>query len=150
MQIHIGITRMSSNVHWLQIAEPNLEAFKEELDSSSNIKSVRRLDALNFDPMERMVILYKRLEEQEQHWGNVQMGLVTYIGADGEEKPVRYSSVAHIGVLNQMQKISADLLRYKYGRVPEGMNFDDAAIAPFYVMLEQGGDDGSDSSPTAG
>ena len=137
-------------VSWLQIAEPDLTDFATEQDAESNIKSVKRLNGLGFDPIERSVKLYARLEAEEKRWCELRDGDRELMDGEGNIiKRGRYSSIAHTGVLTQMAKINADLTRYMYGRVPEGMNFDNTNMAPFIIQLEEGGDDGQTTSPIA-
>jgi len=85
--------------------------------------STSRLDQLGFDPMENMVHLYRRLEEEDRFWQEIRRrGKVTFmdtVPTGIKQKTIRYSALAHMSVFNNMEKINNSLLRYKYARVPE-------------------------------
>lgn len=87
-------------------------------------RSVKKLEELQYDPLEDMVGLARRisaeLDRQEQRREGTLVEL-TYNG-----KPRYYNEANHIALLGQAQKTVAELMRYKYGRVPEGA----AAIPP--------------------
>jgi hypothetical protein len=79
--------------------------------------SKKKLDQLGFDPMEKLVAVYNRLEREDKYYTAIReadevIDLKT-------KKKRRYSSVAHTNVLSQMRDIGSDLLRYKYARVSE-------------------------------
>jgi len=65
--------------------------------------SVKKLEELGFDPIEKMTELYEEVKEKIAI----------------EEAKKRPSVVAINGMLSTLQKISADLMRYGYGRTPE-------------------------------
>ena len=101
-------------------------------------RSQRRLATLGFDPIEKLVNLYKTLEEEHNYYvnlreANVQINEMTASGKI--KKTHRYSGVAHAAVLSNMEKVSNDLMRYAYGRVPEGMTSLDKPVGAMIVQL---------------
>ena len=49
----------------------------------------------------------------------IRTGEFVTLNADGNSRVIKYSGVAHAAILAQLQKVCSDLMRYKYGRVPE-------------------------------
>ena len=103
-------------------------------------KSKVRLAQLGFDPIERLVLLYKKLESEDEYWSKVrEASLVKELDSEGNVKKVhRYSGMAHSTVLTQMAKISNDLLRYGYGRVPENLPSSGGESTPLVINLDSG------------
>ena len=81
--------------------------------------SKRKLEELGHDPIERLVALHKHLISEEEKHRLMRDGLYTVIGKDGKEYRARYSPVAHVAVLSQIEKVNNDLIRYRYARIPE-------------------------------
>ena len=100
-------------------------------------RSRKRLEELNFDPIEKLVRLYEELQTEEQYWRNLRnVSSVQVIGDDGKrKKTVRYSAMAHSTVWAQMEKVANDLLRYGYGRVPESLNINTPNASPLSIGL---------------
>lgn len=80
--------------------------------------AVVRLAQLGFDPLEELVKLYhnvsKEIEEMQV------LKTTPFICKNGDTR--RYSSMAHAQLLATQQKLSNDLMRYGYARVPETVN----------------------------
>lgn len=81
--------------------------------------SAKKLHELKFDPLEAMVKLYDKLLEEEKIYCTIRDGKRHMVTQDGKVRSVKYSAVSHASILSQLEKVAADLLRYKYGRVPE-------------------------------
>jgi hypothetical protein len=102
--------------------------------------SKRRLAQLDFDPIERLVNLYKELDEEIRYMRDLRdFKVPSHITAEGEElKPPRYSAVALAAILAQKEKVANDLLRYGYGRVPETVNINETQNSPLVIQLTDG------------
>jgi hypothetical protein len=101
-------------------------------------RSQARLKQLGFDPIERLVNLYARLEEEDEYWQTLkQYTSVAETSRTGKtiKKVHKYSGVAHSAVLAQMEKVANDLMRYCYGRVPETVNVNAVNTKPMIVNL---------------
>jgi len=85
------------------------------------MKGKNKLEQLGFDPMEKLVAVYNRLEREDIMLTKIRDADEVHMVKDGKKVgKKRYSSVAHTTVLGHMKDIGTDLLRYKYARVPEG------------------------------
>ena len=82
-------------------------------------ESARRLRDLNFDPLDAQVELFHKLKKEVEVFEKMRTGEFVTLNADGNSRVVKYSGVAHAQVLALLQKVAVDLMRYKYGRVPE-------------------------------
>lgn len=80
-------------------------------------RSVSRLKQLRFDPIEKLVGQYTRLEEEITHYKQIRAG--TRIELLGNGKPRTFSYEVLMKMEEQLQGIAKELLRYGYGRVPE-------------------------------
>jgi len=100
-------------------------------------RSRQRLAELKFDPIEKLVMLYKKLEEEDKWYVELRKATsVKVLGKDGKpQKTLRYSAVAHSTVLAQLEKIGNDLLRYGYGRVSETVNVNNQNPSPLLINL---------------
>ena len=65
--------------------------------------SVKKLEELGYDPIEEMIKLQDKIEDM----------------INAEKAKSRPSTVAIAQWINTQQKITADLMRYGYGRTPE-------------------------------
>jgi hypothetical protein len=105
-------------------------------------KSAERLRDLGFDPIERLVLLYNRLCAEDTFWCELRdSGSVTVylddLGEPIESKTIRYSSMSHIGVLSQIEKVSANLLSYGYAKVPNTILVEEKKRMPMVINLHK-------------
>jgi len=100
-------------------------------------RSQRRLETLGFDPIEKLVNLYRRLEEEDEWYCNLRMaGTVKQLDSDGNvKKTTRYSGVAHSTVHSNMARVGNDLMRYAYGRVPENVPGENKPLSAMRIKL---------------
>jgi len=112
-------------------------AFSGKKFIAGSKRSQRRLATLNFDPIQKLVKLYERLEQEDEYYCNLrQVGKVTELDKKGDvKKSHKYSGVAHATVFANMSKIGNDLLRYAYGRVPETLNLNTQPTRPMVIKL---------------
>lgn len=107
------------------MSEESTEVFKlpAEFIIKSN-QSAKKLEALKFDPIAKLVILHERISDQitNMMWGH-----------DGE--PKKYSQVAMASLLTIQSKISSDLLRYGYSRVSETTVVEQINARPMQIVL---------------
>jgi len=85
----------------------------------------KRLDALGFDPIQKMVDLHDEIE--------LELFVLTH-NPDGTPKS-RFSAQAQAGLIATKQKITSDLLRYGYSRVSESSTVEHRLPPPMKVTL---------------
>jgi hypothetical protein len=99
-------------------------------------KSVARLKDLKFDPMQRVVDNYKRLEGELAWWEGIRDGTIVSLLASGKERS--YSFDAHMRIFEQLNNVADRLMRYAYGRVPETQITENRGRVPFVINLSNG------------
>ena len=82
--------------------------------------SIAKLAELNFDPIEKLVAQYKRIEER----------IVAM-----ENGTRRYSAVAIQGLLSTQATIINNLMKYGYRAVPERKEIETTNIEPLKIVL---------------
>jgi hypothetical protein len=105
---------------------------------STKSESRNKLRKLQFDPIEKLVNLYEKLEAENEFYLQLRDRIgVTELDENGNElRKIRYSYVGHTAVLSQLEKVSSQLLRYRYARVPETVNIDSEHIPMLNITLE--------------
>jgi hypothetical protein len=83
-----------------------------------NKSAVIRLYELGFDPIEKLVELYREISKEIEELDRLK--LCPIMLKNGEVR--RYSSMTHAQLLTTQQKLINDLMRYGYARVPETVN----------------------------
>ena len=104
-------------------------------------KSERRLGELGFDPMQRRVDTYRRLEAELAWWEAIRdKTIVDVIGLkpNGDPKTRAYSFDAHMRIFEQLDRAADGLMRYAYGRVPETQIVENKQRVPFTINLTNG------------
>jgi hypothetical protein len=81
-----------------------------------------KLQQLHFDPIERLVATYIKLEEEIDRQEKLRSGEIKELMNNGRMRTYRQED--HLNLFDRLIKISEQLLRYRYGRVPEGDNQD--------------------------
>jgi len=95
--------------------------------------SITKLAELGFDPIEKLVEFHDRLDLDIYHLTHDE---------DGEPR-AKFSNLAYVGLLNLKQKIAADLLRFKYARVPAVSEVKNTGEVPITQIILDLGDDGA-------
>jgi hypothetical protein len=110
-------------------------AAKKQIAGSSH--SQRRLRDLGFDPIGKLVSVYEKLEREEAFQQHLkEASSIQELSKNGtKQKTHRYSGMAHAKILEQMNKVCVDLMRYMYGRVPETVNINQTSQQPMVVNL---------------
>jgi hypothetical protein len=80
--------------------------------------SAAKLQELHFDPIERLVHTYMKLEQEIVRYERLRSGELRELMPSGKVR--YYNEDSHMNVYDRLIKISEQLLRYRYGRVPEG------------------------------
>ena len=93
--------------------------------------SVKRLEELGFDPIEKLVNLYNDITTEINDL--VALKACPRVLPNGDIR--RYSSMAHASLLTTQQKLVNDLMRYGYARVPETLNIKPAELPPMVIGL---------------
>jgi len=88
------------------------------------LDSTRRMKELNFDPLDEQVELYRKMKDELLMFERMRRGELIRMASDGTEKIIHYSAVAHQTLYSSMQKLANDMMRYKYGRVPESIEME--------------------------
>ena len=115
-----------------------VKELKQLVDPSKNFRagSVRsqvRLEELGFDPIGELVMLYKQLQNEDKIMCAIRDGV--YIQLNDKANKIRYSYVAHMTLLGQLEKVASQLLRYGYGRVPETITVEDKTTESLIINM---------------
>lgn len=81
-------------------------------------RSVRKLNALEFDPIEKLVDVYRKLEVELQRHEDIRSGARIELNSKGNQRA--YDHHSHLQVFDRMIAAGKELLRYRYGKVPDG------------------------------
>ena len=90
-------------------------------------KAHEKLQRLGFDPIQKMVELHE----------NIEADLANLMYDEDGEIRKNYSQVAYAQMMSIKQKVVADLLRFGYARVTEGIEVKNSAIAPINIVLSK-------------
>lgn len=90
--------------------------------NSGSSTSVSKLQQLHFDPIERLVATYIKLEDEIDRQERLRSGALKELMGNGKQRSYRQED--HFALYDKLINISEKLLRYRYGRVPEGDNQD--------------------------
>lgn len=101
-------------------------------------RSQAKLAELGFDPIERLVQDYEKLNEMIAWEEECRDGIRIRMNSRGQQ--MTWYPDAMMKMLDQRQKIGADLLRYKYGRVSETTNVNVKTPKPFVVQTTAKGE----------
>lgn len=80
----------------------------------------RKMAQMNFDPLEKLIKLYQKIQGEVIWMESLKEGSV--VKKDGTTH--RYSKTAHAELLNQQQRLLTELMRFGYARVPETVNIE--------------------------
>lgn len=83
----------------------------------------------NFDPLEKLIKLYEKIQGEIQWMERLKEA--TVVCKDGTTH--KYSKMSHHKLIEQQQKLLNDLMRYGYSRMPETLNVE-AADTPIPVI----------------
>jgi len=99
--------------------------------------AVDKLAELGFDPIEAMVVQYKKLLAEIERQEGISLGTVVVLRQDG--KPKAYDVGHHMNVIRAAADLGKELLRYGYGRVLEDKDVEKAKAPPsLNIMLTDG------------
>jgi hypothetical protein len=93
-----------------------------EFVKKNRTRAKKKLKTLEFDPMDKLVSMYQRLDAEDRFWTELRSNKlkgIDVIQLNDEGKPVsklRYSSVAHTTVLGQQIDVASKLLPYAYDK----------------------------------
>jgi hypothetical protein len=105
---------------------------------SKEHKSLARLNELKFDPMQRVVDNYRKLEGELAWWEGIRDGTIVSLLSSGKERS--YSFDAHMRIYEQLNTVADRLMRYGYGRVPETQITENRGRVPFVIKLSDNSD----------
>jgi hypothetical protein len=111
---------------------------KEKRYVQGSIQSIRRLKQNNFDPIDELVFKYRKLEDELERFEKWRDGYIVPLNSKGT--PIAYTghvAQAHLSIFDRLVKISETLLRYAYGRVPEGLNLQGLNTRPLTINLSK-------------
>jgi hypothetical protein len=99
-------------------------------------KALYKLDEIGFDPIEELVRTYVKVYKEIRYYEDWRDGRIVPLTASGKARIYSGSSeLAHSNLHDKLIKISTELLRYKYGRIPEGINFEPNGAPPLTINL---------------
>lgn len=87
-------------------------------------KASKKLEALGFDPIERMIELYDELAFKIHEMTHDADGFPT----------TKYSQMALAQLMAAQQRCVSELMRYGYARATEGIEVSSRAIAPITIL----------------
>jgi hypothetical protein len=86
-------------------------------------ESVKRLKKNGFDPIDELVMKYRRLEKELEYYENWRSNSIVPMSSTGKIRSYNENSaMVHFAIYDRMTKVAEALLRYAYGRVPEHLN----------------------------
>jgi hypothetical protein len=97
------------------------------------IKSQIRLMELQYDPIEKLVLLEKKLQEELSIHEKIRDSSKVFLDPKG--KPRNYNPQAHQMVLDKLLSVSDKLMRYMYARVPETLELKEESPRRLIVQL---------------
>lgn len=101
-------------------------------------RSVKRLEALGFDPIKSLVDNYHKLQEELVYYEGWRDGTIIPLTATGKVRS--YNAETHMVIYDKLIKVGEALLRYGYGRVPENVDQSEKAPMPLIVNLTKKGE----------
>lgn len=87
-------------------------------------KAAKKLEELQFDPIEQMIEMYRQLEKD-----------IFNMMYDETGDPKRFSTIAMTTLVSVKQRIISDLLRYGYARAIETVEINTMATMPIQINL---------------
>jgi hypothetical protein len=104
----------------------------------SRARSVQRLRALDFDPLEELVRVYKELRFEVERQEKIRTGEVQELGPTGRVRA--YRAEVHHALYDKMIAIGDKLMRYGYARIPETLIVDEPERPGLTINLTKEGD----------
>ena len=101
-------------------------------------RSVARLKELGFDPISSLIDVYKKIEAEISIQERLRDNTLVQLNGAGKQRA--YRPEVHHALYDKLAKIGTDLLRYKYGRVPEVEENSAKALPALLVQLTGVGD----------
>jgi hypothetical protein len=97
-----------------------------------------RMKNLEYDPIGELVNAHKKIMGEIARQEKIRDGAIVELRLDG--KPKAYRPDFHLALYDKVINIGNTLLRYKYGRVPEGDSSTDKPPMPLIVNLTKKGE----------
>lgn len=113
-----------------------LPGFKNKFSKDS----VKKLAALGFDPIEKLVECHKSIASEIQRQQKLQKEKDEKELITGKMCKNGYSAMAHTALLVAEQKLLNDLVPYRYSKVPVEVKVDDNSLPPIMISLTKQGD----------
>ena len=120
------------------IEQPDNNRFVKRRRAAYNAggkRGAQILEALHFDPIGEMVSQYEKLQEELEIQEKWRDGEIVKLYASGRVMP--YNAEVHQKIYDQLQKITNDLMRYAYARVPEGNDAEAKPVQPLVINLSE-------------
>lgn len=96
-------------------------------------KSNERMQELEFDPIEELVLKYRSIEDEIEFQEKWRTGEIVPLNKDGKTKA--YYQEAHYALYDKLNNTAEKLLRYGYGRVPEVQEEEDKHFPDIHIHL---------------
>lgn len=107
---------------------------KDRMQSAAQNKLVQ----LNHDPIEKLVIINRKIDYQLRVMEHIRDCEIKAEAAGRKhvtKNGVRFSPVAYMELLSLQERLNANLMRYKYARVPETVKLDTEDLPLFQINL---------------
>lgn len=111
---------------------------KTRIDAGSK-RADYRLSQLEFDPIEKLVMVFNKIDTEIARQEQRRDGTLVELTHTGKVRP--YVPEQHFALFDRQINIGEKLLRYRYGRVPEGIANGDKRPGTLVVQLTKKGDE---------
>lgn len=101
-------------------------------------RSVGRMKYLKFDPIGELVKKYRELDAELAHQQKLRSGDLVELNASG--KPRNFNPLIMMDIYEKQINVAEKLLRYRYGRVPEGETIQPDRPSALIVNLTKKGE----------
>jgi hypothetical protein len=100
--------------------------------------SIKRLKNLGFDPLVKLVDIYREVEDEVAIQKGMRDGSVMMLNPN-TAKPRSYVGEHHLNLLDKQISIADKLMRYQYARVPENGDEKRAGMPTLNITLNKQG-----------
>lgn len=100
-------------------------------------KSEKKLDEMKYDPLERQVRLIMRLEKELDRQEMIRSGELIELTPTGKRR--YYNEMNHLSIYDKLAKANNDLIKYKYGKVPDNIEENNKQVHTLTIGLSEEG-----------
>ena len=100
--------------------------------------SEKRLKKLGFDPLDKLVDVYRKLEAECLYYENWKSKKLVPLSQKGNE--LSYPAAIHLDVIDKMGQVADKLMRYGYARISETLQVEAKATSALIVNTTRKGE----------